>query len=519
MATTTVSEFANLHRSLFKPLGAAATAGILALIGFAISVKAPSATPLAALATAGILGTAAWMLLTERYEWSLTVLMLYIGLADGYIKLRTGSSNATLVRDLLLYSIAAGAVLRLAVRHEKVSFPPLAMWVAVWVAIVVVQIANPSNGTLFHSIASTRQHIEWIPLFFFGYLVIRTKNRLRWFLLLLVTVAAINGVVGLVQFNMTPEQLSGWGPGYEEAINGTDTISSRTYIDSTGTARTRPFGLGGDFGFAGIVGMLAVPAAFGLLSLARRPSLRMATVPLAAGVVIAIATSNARVDVVGSVIAGLAYLCLTVTSRAGLRTVLAVSVALAVSYGTVSLLSSDTGPRSFERYESIASPSEAISTTIDYRKGTLSLIPKYIQDFPLGAGIGSNGPAANLAGGGTEHAHLNAESEPNFLLIELGVPGLVLFYGFTLALFGLAVTRIRRITDRELRILLTAVAAPLFALAATGIVGITTAATPAAPYLWFAAGVMAYWLRGAGRQAVSSSHPTQTHESAFARSA
>ena len=60
---------------------------------------------------------------TGVYLWRATVAFYgeYVGLADGYLKLRTGSSNVTLVRDLLLYSIAVGALVdqAIAVRRQR----------------------------------------------------------------------------------------------------------------------------------------------------------------------------------------------------------------------------------------------------------------------------------------------------------------------------------------------------------------------------------------------------------------
>src|SRR5262249_9170155 len=155
-----------------------------------------------------------WMLLSERYEWTLVALMLYLGLADGYLKLSTGSSNVTLVRDLLLYAIAAGALIRMAVRRQAPTLPPLSGWVIAWLVVVGVQLANPHDGTLLHSLASLRPHVEWIPLFFLGYLILRSRKRIRVFLVLLLVVASANGIVGLIQQNLTPQQLAGWGPGY-----------------------------------------------------------------------------------------------------------------------------------------------------------------------------------------------------------------------------------------------------------------------------------------------------------------
>jgi hypothetical protein len=79
--------------------------------------------------------------------------------------------------------------------------------------------------------------------------------------------------------------------------------------------------------------------------------------------------------------------------------------------------------------------------------------------------------------------------------------------GLNLTLFYLSITRIRKIDDRETRILLTAIAAPLFAIFATWFVGISTATTPNAPYLWFAAGVLSFWLLGRGREEMQAPSP------------
>lgn len=500
MAITTASRTRPDTRFFLRPLGAAATAGILVLAGLAITLKAPTATPLAAFAALGIFSAAIWMLATERYELSLAVLMLYIGLADGYIKLSTDSSQATLVRDMLLYAIVAGALIRMAIRHERLKLPPLAGWVIAWALVVIVQVANPSNGSLTHSIAAIRPHAEWIPLFFLGYIVMRSEKRVRNFLLLLLFVAAANGVVGLIQSDMTPEELAAWGPGYEKAINGEGSVSARTFTDAEGTERTRPFALGGDFGFGGAIGVLAIPAALALLTLARRRGFQVLAAVLGTGAVVGIVTSQARTSVMAAFIAVLAFAALTVTSRAGLRTVIAIAVAAVVGYATVSVLSSGAEKGSFDRYESISSPGEAVSTAYDYRRNTLSKIPEYIADYPLGAGIGSSGPGASYPGGGENVKTLDGESEFTYLLIETGLPGLLVMLSFFVTLLWVSITRIRKIASRETRVLLTAVAAPLFSIFVTWIVGVSTATTPGSPYMWLAAGILSYWLLGEGRE-------------------
>src|SRR4051812_43295118 len=89
-------------------LGAAALC--VALIGFTLLMarSMPQPTVLSSALGFGFVAVAGWMFLSERYALSLAVLLLYLGLLDGFLKLKTGSQFATLGRDILLYSIVFG---------------------------------------------------------------------------------------------------------------------------------------------------------------------------------------------------------------------------------------------------------------------------------------------------------------------------------------------------------------------------------------------------------------------------
>src|SRR6478672_5963003 len=80
--------------------------GVLAAVGAlaiaAASLSAAIALPAApfALLLAPIFGAACiWMFVSPHYEWSLAVLLLYLALADGVVRLATGTSELTLLRD------------------------------------------------------------------------------------------------------------------------------------------------------------------------------------------------------------------------------------------------------------------------------------------------------------------------------------------------------------------------------------------------------------------------------------
>jgi hypothetical protein len=206
-----------------------------------------------------------WMFLSENLDRPLMVLLLYFGLLDGSLRLLTGVEAVTLIRDVLMVAILGGWLARAALRREKLSLPPLSGWVLAFTLAVLVQIFNPNDAGKLHTLAALRPHLEFVPLFFVGYGVLRTRRRLQTFFLLMLVIASANGVVGLIQLDLTPAQLSSWGPGYAARIKGGDSglgaVSSRTFDTTSGQQRVRPPGLGSDEGVGGEWGMLALGGA------------------------------------------------------------------------------------------------------------------------------------------------------------------------------------------------------------------------------------------------------------------
>jgi O-antigen ligase len=155
----------------------------------------------------------------------------------------------------------------------------------------------------------------------------------------------------------------------------------------------------------------------------------------------------------------------------------------------IALDSYDSG--AFYRYRSIT-PNRAASTTYESRTGTWASIPAYMREIPFGVGLGSGGPAAGLWD--NRPIKWNAESQFTFLIVEVGIPGLLVFLAFQAALCSAVLAGLRRELEHRNVVLLAAVAAPLFGYAVNWLVGVNTTSTPNAAYLWFAAGVISYWL-------------------------
>lgn len=430
---------------------------------------------------------ALWLFFSERYEVTLAVLLLYLGLLDGVVKFASGSNLATLGRDILLYAIVLGAVVRIILRKTRLTVPPLTGIVLAWVAVCVIQVANPSDISLTHAVASLRQHLEFVPLFFFGYFVLRSERRLAGLLLLFVIIGAANGVADLIQTRLTPAQLASWGPGYASLENGTATGVARVFYTAAGAA-VRPPGLGGEDGFGGIVGLIALPGAIALLSSARRSvKLGWVLIPATILTIVGIVTSQTRLAILGSIIAVFAFLALTLTSRRGLVALLLTTLVGLAGYSIVSAFVSSNA----NRYSTIA-PSKVLNTAVTARQDSLALIPTYIADYPLGAGIGSVGPAQSAIGGSAFSKGLNGETEFTFLLVETGIPGLMVMLAFAIATIkgGLA---LRRVADPGLQRCLMALTAVLISLLAAWLIEAVTADSPGSPFIWLSAGCIAYW--------------------------
>ena len=202
-----------------------ATAGPLA-VALAVAVKVPEPNLLIAfgliVGTVGVVALSA----SSRYEVTLAVLALYLGLVDGVVKLEVSNQLLSSVRDLLIAAICVGALARMATSWREISLPPLSGWVICFVLLVVLQAANPNTLGPMKVIGGFRQHLEWIPFFFFGFALMRSKQRFRSLFLLFGVIALANGVVSAYQTQLTPEQLASWGPGYAERVNEPATCRS-----------------------------------------------------------------------------------------------------------------------------------------------------------------------------------------------------------------------------------------------------------------------------------------------------
>ncbi|MBV9818428.1 MAG: O-antigen ligase family protein [Solirubrobacterales bacterium] len=484
-----------------RAIATAAGAVLTVLAGLWLAFKAPGyGVPLPLVGVVAVVP--GWLAVTRRTGVALAVVLLYLGLLDGALKLQSGSTVISLGRDVVLYAAAIGALLHSRAPRRR---PAMTGWIVAWGLVVVVQLANPADRSLAHSIAALRQHLEFVPLFFLGYAVLRDRRSLHALFALLLAVAAINGAVAAYQSTLSPAQLAGWGPGYQQLAEGMD---ARTFTAANGKTELRPPGLGSDMGFGGILGAVALPGGVVLLLTYWRRRWLMALIVLGLiGASAGVLTSESRSSVITAVVTLVAMLALTGAGGQAKRAVVGLALIIAFVGVTVVVVGSFQST-AFDRYSSIA-PGRAASTTVQSRASTWGETFTYINDIPLGAGLGTVGPAASKVGG-QNSAVYNAESQFTFLVVELGIPGLVLFLAFQAALCRTLLRGLRREPDRRVVLLMAGVAAPLFGFAVNWLVGVNTTSPPNAPYLWLAAGIIAWWLVDRPRRAAAGAGAAPT---------
>ncbi len=490
---------------------------LTALLALALALAATAAVPKPSLAItfAVVIGTLGLLtlMMSSRLEVTVTILAVYLGCLDGPIKGFSGGGNiVAAIRNVLIVAVCVGALLRLMSKQEKIKLPPLSVWVLAYTALVLVEALNPNTVGTLKILGGYRQQLEWVPFFFFGYALIRSKERFRKMFVVLCVIALANGIASTIESRLSPTQLASLGPGYAERILGTGGVSGTTYF-SEGEGHVRPLALGSDIGFGGTVGVIALPAALALMATARWR--RKWVIPLfCLGALLAVATSQSRTSVLGAVATLVAFGVFSLSAgRQVIRPLLAVLGVLVLAVGLVTVLSSTEGSSAFARYSSIA-PESVGTTAPNYKEISLKQIPNDVANDPFGFGLGTAGAASGFGGHTTvtlEGHGFSSETQYNFVMNEVGLPGLLVWVGFSFMLLWLVVTRLHLIPDVEVRIDLAAVFSVLVGLTFMGFAGAFMAGQGAGPYFWFMAGIGAYWLADTSklrRPSIQGSEPS-----------
>jgi len=445
-----------------------------------------------------------WLIATPRLELTVTAVAIFLGCLNGPIKLvANAGALSSGIQNVLVLAIVIGLIFRAIAQRTPARLPPLSGWIIAWIALVLVEAFNPNTMGLLKALGGWRQQLQWVPFFWFGYLLIRTPTRFRRMFWLLGVIALLNAFASTGQTQLTPEEVASFGSGYSSRVFGK---GARKYVVG-GEAHVRPLGLGGDSGFSAGLGLIALPGLLALVALVRKRWERWAAIILALGSLAGVITGLGRLQVVGTAIAVVAFIAYALLAgRRVSRSILALLAVVALAAPAGFVFVSTLGSSIFARYSSIA-PERVAGTSLDYKSSLLEEIPRYIAAEPLGFGLGTAGAVSGF--GGKIHEvfeghNINADTQYNFLVKELGVLGILLWAGFLIRLIVLAATHLRRVLDPEIQLLLVGLCAPLVGIFFMAFRGPVSTGVSGGLYLYLAAGICSYWFLGEGRRLVFS---------------
>ncbi|MGO9490329.1 MAG: hypothetical protein ACLQBB_15055 [Solirubrobacteraceae bacterium] len=489
---------------------------IPALTAIAITIGLPGLNLFVVLAAiAGLIGVIVLMVST-RLEVTVALVIIYLGLINGPVKMFFGARELTAsLQDVVILAVAAGALMRILVRREKIRLPELSGLVIAWVVLVVANAFNPRTENLLHIAGGFRQELQYVPFFFFGYVLMRSKDRFRKLFILFGVIALLNGVVAAYQTTLSPNQLASWGPGYAALIHPSEGTGSGRVFFTEGEAHVRPPGLGSDAGFSGAVGHIALPMCLALLVLSTGRKRWFAAL-LCLGAAVAVMVGLGRLATIGAALGVVVFMGLVALSgRRFTNTMLALLGVLLLMIPVGAVLVSTLNKGTFSRFETLSTGS---STTL-HKESSWDKIPKYAEAAPFGFGLGNSGPVGGLGGKSDDllEGHgLTSETQYNVLIKELGVPGLLLWPAMVVYVSLIVAMGMRRIKDPDLAVCLAGALAAFPPLLIEGTTGFLGGSTIDGPYFFFAIGVAGYWFAGPGRRLAAGKLRKQGDDRALA---
>lgn len=429
----------------------------------------------------------------RSFEWWLFVGVCvsfgYLMLADGYLRLSTGDDRLRVARDVVPILMILVGLPYMVVHRTRIPRMPMFAGVVVLVLLTAVQVLNPASTSLSATVLAMRPHLEWLPFFIFGFVAISSARRLEILGALIVVCAAVNGAVSLYQSGLTPDQLASWGPGYETLLGAGPEGSrgeARIYVDSSGVDQIRPPGLGADIGSPGILAVMGLPIALSLVLYARQRLLRwtgLLGIPL---MIVGLVTCQVRVAVIAAVVACCAYVVLPRPQGGTSSRLRAFWVAATLALAVVFIGQQGVD---LDRLDSIT-PDQVFASASSERGGSFSLAVDYVTRYPFGAGLGTAGPGS-VTGASRNAGRLSGENSFAYLIVEIGVAGMLLVLGLLVSTVVLGLRTLKRRRGEPAAAMLAGYLAFLIACSVLWLAGGVTAGPPLAPLIWTIVGVVA----------------------------
>ena len=344
--------------------------------------------------------------------------LIFVACTDGFLKGLSPGWYTQVLKDYLL----ALCLLRWAWMsvlghrresvHQRIVIPLVlfTMWVA-------MQMFNTTTHSMMLALAGFRAWVIWIPVFFIAYDQIRTREQLERMLTYITLLLVPIALYTVVQYNIGYEHLYRLGPGFK-------TYAKAGYFTEDYEVETRPSAtMISPHNDAAAMSCGILAAAGGILFFRRRRLMLLATTVALPLEGVAMLLTAARAAFTSTAFAALVLLVMV--RRTGIALVMALIIVVAVTQ--VGRL---TGGRALDRLTSVITHAQ---DSINRAYLPWRMAVAYARDHPLGSGVATGHAAGRVIWGelrgkrGVAEPIPWAENEFGRSLIELGIPGLMLY--------------------------------------------------------------------------------------------
>ncbi len=402
--------------------------------------------------------------------------LLFVAATDGFIKGLSPGWHTMLLKDFIL----AACLLRwawqavLGYRRESVQ-TPITVPTVVFAGWVVVHLFNARSGSFLIGLAGLRMWTIWLPTFFLAYDALDSRQKIERMLLFLVFLMIPVSIYGILQYFLGLEHLF-------ELAGGFSVYEHESYVGTTGTETRPPSTFVSTHSFASALTMVLLMLIGAVIYFKRSRVLQLAllvSMPVMGVALLVTAVRNA----VGSAVLGV-FTLLVVERRVGLLLIILIVGGIAVYQ-----VDAMTGGEATNRISSIVEDPEY---TVRRVVGPWRSAVRHVADYPLGGGIASGmglGRVARRAGLSAgrfdpEHRVLQPENEYARALVELGIPGFLLFLWLLFTVMRNTFLAYRAARERRDQWLLAALFASCFSILARLLTGPALYGWPEAIIFW-----------------------------------
>lgn len=297
---------------------------------------------------------------------------------------------------------------------------------AAWITLAVFffwgffQIFNPLSAGLLLGVLGFKIYYFYWPLAILGYAYVNTVEDARKLIKAVILFSIPTNLFGIYQFYAGPGFLvSTFGPGFSRAV-----IYAHIYGAEVGESFFRIIGTFPSTGQYTHFLVINSVLCFAYLFSARKKSERIISSVAAIITFIALLMTGSRAGIIILAFCMVAYAMLSKNSRP-------VIVASLIVGGTLYFGFNHLGSGVTKRFNTLKDVQNIAGRSL---KTPQKMFIQMIDKFPIGQGLGSASTGAKHLPGIERRTRTYVENYPAKLQVEAGLPGVILFYSFVVAL-------------------------------------------------------------------------------------